>query len=173
MSLSSNRSLSCCSNQFDYFLLSLVLSLNRHKFQTIFVCDWIKTAPVLNFNVQVFFCAFYFCCSLCQWNMSLWDLSHWTVVTLLEYSLFQVINALLGEIILGQQHEQKRRVYFPGKTVTLGSGGDVEFGSRSLSGGRWERTRKREVMKAKAVEGWDEEEMGRDDLCELVKGGEE
>jgi len=65
--------------------------------------------------------------------MSLWDLSFWTVVTLLEYSPFQVINALLGEIILGQQREQKRQrkdVYFPGKTVTLGSGGDVEFGSR-------------------------------------------
>lgn len=60
-------------------------------------------------------------------------------MTLLEYSLFQVINALLGEIMLGQQHEQKRQrmgVYFLSKTVTLGSGGDVEFGSRSLSGGR-------------------------------------
>lgn len=54
-------------------------------------------------------------------------------MTLLEYSLFQVINALLGEIMLGQQHEQKRQrtgVYFLSKTVTLGSGGDVEFGGR-------------------------------------------
>lgn len=62
-------------------------------------------------------------------------------MTLLEYSPFQVINVLLGGIMLWQQHEheqerQRMSVYFLCKTVTLGSGGDVEFGSRSLSGGR-------------------------------------